>query len=108
MTDLCTCGEKSVYFRRHEGRYYCKSCLCKSVEKRFMKTASKFIAPGDRIAVAFSGGKDSAVLLHLMHRFFSDRAEIFALTIDEGIEGYRDNSISVASGFAEKLNVEHR
>ncbi len=77
------------------------------IEKRFRKTAGKFVKRGDRIAVAFSGGKDSAVLLYLMHKFFASRAEIFALTIDEGIEGYRNRSIEIANELAEKLNIEH-
>lgn len=106
--DVCNCGEDAIYFRRHEGRYYCKSCLSASVEKRFRKTVGKFIERGDRIAVAFSGGKDSSVLLYLMHKFFASKAKIFALTIDEGIANYRDKSIETAKTFAEKLGIEHR
>lgn len=106
VNDTCNCGEKAIYYRRNEGRYYCKSCLCTSVEKRFRKSATKFIKSGDRVAVAFSGGKDSAVLLYLMHKFFS-HIEIFALTIDEGIKGYRDESIEIANKLTEKLGIEH-
>ncbi len=106
MNDNCACGEKAVYYRRHEGVYYCKSCLCRSIEKKFRKTVQKLIDRNDRIGVALSGGKDSSVLLYLMHKFFSDK-DIFALMIDEGIAGYRDKSLEIAKKFAEHLGVEH-
>lgn len=106
----CSCGAKPVYFRRYEGNYYCKQCLIYQIEKRFKKTVAdnELIKKGDRVAVGLSGGKDSSVLLVLMHKYFSHLAEIIAVTIDEGIAGYRDKSIVEAEKFAKQLGVEHR
>ena len=47
------------------------------------------------------------MLLYLMHKFFASRADIFALTIDEGIAGYRDKSIDIARDFIDKLGIDH-
>ncbi|CAE6406349.1 unnamed protein product [Rhizoctonia solani] len=52
--------------------------------------------PGDRVAIGASGGKDSTVLAHCM-KVLNDRynygLELFLLSIDEGITGYRDDSL---------------
>ncbi len=108
--EYCRCGTKAVYFRRYEGGYYCKKCLIHQVEKRFRKTVvdNGLVGKGDRIAVGFSGSKDSSVLLALMHKYFSNIAELIAVTIDEGISGYRDRSIEVAEKFAKQIGVEHK
>ncbi len=56
------------------------------------------IVPGDRVAVALSGGKDSTALLLLLSRLLSQWADVrlVALTIDEGISGYREETIHSA------------
>ena len=61
------------------------------------------------MAVALSGGKDSAVALVQAHRYFRRRpnVRIVALTADEGIAGYRDRSLASARTLAEELGVEH-
>lgn len=106
----CGCGSKPVYFRRYEGNYYCEQCLIHQVEKRFRKTLAdnNLVEKGDKIAVGLSGGKDSSVLLYLLHKHFSNVAEIIAITIDEGIAGYRDRSIVQAQKLAGTLGMEHR
>ncbi len=104
----CRCGNRAVYFRRYEGSYLCSACLIKQVEKKFRENAKPLINKGDRIAVGLSGSKDSSVLLYLLHKFYPRTARIIAITIDEGIAGYRDKSIAAAKELAKKLGIEHR
>jgi uncharacterized protein (TIGR00269 family) len=64
---------------------------------------------GDRIAVALSGGKDSTALLNILDKILSGRKDItmFAVTVDEGIKGYREDTIKSARKITEELRVEH-
>lgn len=107
----CTfCGRRAVYDRRYAGVMLCNRCIIKSVERRFRRAVAehKLISPGERIAVAVSGGKDSTVCLHLLAEYCSQRnCELVAITIDEGIKGYRDHSVPIARKTTKLLGVEH-
>jgi uncharacterized protein (TIGR00269 family) len=62
---------------------------------------------GDHVAVATSGGKDSLVLLSIL-KSIVDAAKgitMSAITIDEGISGYRDESLRIVSEFCSKLEI---
>ncbi|KAJ2504469.1 cytosolic thiouridylase subunit Ctu1, partial [Coemansia sp. RSA 2049] len=51
---------------------------------------------GDRVGIGASGGKDSTVLAHIMKTLNERHAyglELFLLSVDEGIAGYRDDSL---------------
>ncbi|MDI6826028.1 MAG: TIGR00269 family protein [Candidatus Aenigmarchaeota archaeon] len=104
------CKQESIYFRNYEGHHYCEIHFVKNIEKRVKKTIStnKLIEKGDRIAVAHSGGKDSSNVLYLLNKIFSDNPniELFAITIDEGIKGYRDKSVKKSESFCKKLGVK--
>jgi uncharacterized protein (TIGR00269 family) len=67
------------------------------------------IVRGDLVTVALSGGKDSTALLLLMSRLLSQFADarLVALTIDEGISGYREETIHSAEKLTAKLGIEH-
>jgi len=74
-------------------------------------TISKYemFEPKDKIMVAVSGGKDSVTLLHILTKIeksFPD-AVLSAVTVDEGIKGYRDEALKVAVKNCKKLGVEH-
>jgi len=65
--------------------------------------------PRDTVAVALSGGKDSVTLLRILwklERRFPP-ARLIALTIDEGISGYRDEAISISREVCDDLKIEH-
>jgi uncharacterized protein (TIGR00269 family) len=66
--------------------------------------------PGGTIAVALSGGKDSAVALSLSHRYFQHRrpVRLVAISVDEGIPGYRPVTLAAAEALTRSLGVEHR
>ncbi|MFL6359729.1 MAG: TIGR00269 family protein, partial [Nitrososphaeraceae archaeon] len=65
----------------------------------------------DKVAVAVSGGKDSLSLLYIMKRIFDNRqggADLVAITIDEGIEGYRNESLKIVEDFCSNLGVQSK
>lgn len=63
----------------------------------------------DRIAIAVSGGKDSLSLLHILAKVERNfpNASFVAVSVDEGIKGYRDKAIKMAAENCKKLGVEH-
>ena len=104
------CSKPAIIHRDYEGRSLCGKCFCRSIEKRFKKTIGKhgMIKHGDRIAVALSGGKDSAVALYLMYMVTGPRrdVELFAISIDEGIRGSRDLALKKAGELCRKLGIK--
>ena len=61
---------------------------------------------GDRVGVAVSGGKDSTSLLYVLSKIMKGHgSELFALTIDEGIQGYREEAVRNAEKLAHDLSV---
>jgi len=59
--------------------------------------------------MALSGGKDSVVALHILNNLRKRNIiDLTAVTIDEGIKGYREEGIKIAKENARQLGVEHR
>lgn len=107
----CSCGRKVVFFRKYEGSYLCKSCFLESIEKKFKRTVRKYgmLKSGDKIAVAFSGGKDSSAVLYLMNKIVKPRRDmgLIAIMIDEGTGDYRKKHLALAKKLCKKLGVEY-
>jgi uncharacterized protein (TIGR00269 family) len=62
----------------------------------------------DHIAVAVSGGKDSLTLLHLLAKLEErfPRTKLTAVSVDEGIDGYRNEALELARSACNKLEVK--
>jgi uncharacterized protein (TIGR00269 family) len=105
------CGSDAI-IRLH----YCERSLCaehfvRMFDKRFRSTVREFrmIGKAERVAVGLSGGKDSTVLLRCLHELSGDLPmELVAITIDEGIAGYRSATLKIAKKEAKSLGIEHR
>ncbi|MBN1786009.1 MAG: TIGR00269 family protein [Candidatus Methanofastidiosa archaeon] len=105
----CKCGHKAVYFRRYSGQHLCSKCFSRSIFKKFKDIIrmNKLMERGDRIVCGVSGGKDSLVLLYLLKKLSEKfQFELSALTIDEGISGYRDLSIPFVKKACSDLDIE--
>lgn len=65
------------------------------------------IKEGELIAIALSGGKDSVLTLHALKKYqqFLD-FDLVAISVDEGIEGYRSHGVKSAIKNTEKLGVK--
>lgn len=107
--DCSQCGEPAVIYREYEGRALCKEHFSRAVEKQVKQTIRKhdLIKDGDVIAVGLSGGKDSGVMLQLLHDVVGERPdiELHAITVHEGIEPYRTESVEAAKEMCDRLNV---
>jgi uncharacterized protein (TIGR00269 family) len=106
------CDSVAIMSQRHSGRHLCADHFTDEFEQTVIKTLhkGKMIEAGDRIAVAVSGGKDSTALLYVLNKILADRladrdVELFAITVDEGIIGYRDDTMKLARKVAEDLGV---
>jgi uncharacterized protein (TIGR00269 family) len=67
----------------------------------------ELIKEGELIAVALSGGKDSVLTLHALKNYQNCLDfDLVAISVDEGIEGYRQHGIDAAVKNADDLGVE--
>ncbi|KAG8218313.1 hypothetical protein J3R82DRAFT_3927 [Butyriboletus roseoflavus] len=89
---------KAILKRPKTGQQICKECFffVFETEVHHTITEAKLFKPGDKVAIGASGGKDSTVLAYVM-KTLNDRykygLDLYLLSIDEGITGYRDDSL---------------
>lgn len=96
------CDNRAVEYIRYSGAHLCAEHFTEFFEDRAKKEVRGL--KRKRVAVALSGGKDSTALLHFSCNSFDD---VIAITLDEGIEGYRDESIRIAAENCRELGAEH-
>ncbi|MFN3621569.1 MAG: TIGR00269 family protein [Nitrososphaerales archaeon] len=105
------CGEEAVYKRIYSGEALCRRHFLKSIDDRVRLAIKRYkmFSPDYRIGLALSCGKDSLTLLYILskiERAFPE-AKLIAITVDEGIKGYRRAALRIASEACEKLKIPH-
>ncbi|MGA9840470.1 MAG: TIGR00269 family protein [Thermoplasmata archaeon] len=107
-----SCDADAVIDQPYRGQHACARHFTASVEERvrqeFHRQLPRF--SGGTVAVALSGGKDSAVALALSHEHFRRRptVRLVALSVDEGVAGYRSATLRAAVALTDRLGVDHR
>ncbi|GGJ11590.1 arginosuccinate synthase [Halobellus salinus] len=111
------CGHDAVMHAGYSGAHLCDEHFRASVEKRVRRRIrSDGLVPRDattedpnRWVIGLSGGKDSVVLAQILDDTFDrdPRIDVIALTIHEGIEGYRDESVDACVELASDLDIHH-
>ncbi|KAG2159066.1 uncharacterized protein EDB93DRAFT_1117879 [Suillus bovinus] len=89
---------KAILKRPKTGQQICKNCFFFVFETEVYHTITEaeLFKPGDHVAIGASGGKDSTVLAYVMKTLnerYNYGLDLFLLSIDEGITGYRDDSL---------------
>ncbi|MDR0912877.1 MAG: TIGR00269 family protein [Methanobrevibacter sp.] len=112
MNKCSKCGNHQVIIhRKQSGQYLCNDCFIEDIQKKVFKTIrkEKLIEKGDKILVALSGGKDSVTVLDILYDYYERNIiDLVAVTIDEGIDGYRNDGVEIAKRFAKDLGIEHK
>ena len=111
LKNTCSsCGKPAVAYLPAMRRHYCASHFNEYFEKKVKRSIRErgMIKKGEKVALGLSGGKDSTSMLHSLSKVRKSLPfELIAITIDEGIKGYRDSTIANAEKEAKALGVEH-
>lgn len=88
----------------------CRTCFIAAFEAETHETITKYslFRPGEKIAIGASGGKDSTVLasvLCTLNERYGYGLDLQLLSIDEGITGYRDDSLETVKRNAEQYGL---
>ncbi|WP_436926941.1 tRNA 2-thiolation protein NcsA [Halosimplex amylolyticum] len=115
--DCDKCGDEAVMHAAYSGLHLCAEHFCRTVETRVRRRVRednlipRSATPEDpeTWVIGLSGGKDSVVLTQVLHDTFAEdpRIELVALSIHEGIEGYRDESLDACEQLTADLDVRH-
>ncbi len=112
MNSCDKCGNPNIIIKKKQsGQKLCKDCFIKSIQNKVLKDIRKYILleKGDKVLLGLSGGKDSVMLLDILNSLQKRNIiDLMAVTIDEGICGYREEGVEIAARNAEKLvlNIE--
>ncbi|WP_128225730.1 tRNA 2-thiolation protein NcsA [Halobacteriaceae archaeon SHR40] len=111
------CPSEAVMHAAYSGLHMCEEHFCASVEKRVRRRVREDnLLPDDASiddpetwVIGLSGGKDSVVLTEILADTFAEdpRIELIALSIHEGIEGYRDESLDASKELTDELEIQH-
>ncbi len=110
---LCNaCKTREAFFhRQYSGETLCKKCFTLSIEAKVRSTMTRYhmLNFDDHLAVAVSGGKDSLSLLHILAKLkrFRPKTTFTAVTVDEGITGYRNEALEIAAENCKELEIPH-
>ncbi|KAI9164222.1 cytosolic thiouridylase subunit Ctu1 [Blastocladiella emersonii ATCC 22665] len=105
----CTTARAALR-RPKTGEHICKECFYLAFETEIHETivGNALFRAGERVAIGASGGKDSTVLAHVL-KTLNDRhgygLDLVLLSVDEGITGYRDDSLATVKRNKEQYGL---
>ncbi|KAF7845077.1 cytoplasmic tRNA 2-thiolation protein 1 [Senna tora] len=95
----CICNQRKAALKRPKTlEQICRECFYDVFEEEIHQVivTNKLFKKGERIALGASGGKDSTVLAYVLSKLNQRHnygLDLFLLSVDEGITGYRDDSL---------------
>ncbi|KAF3038232.1 nucleotidyltransferase [Didymella keratinophila] len=101
---------RALILRPKDHSKLCRACFINVFETEIHHTilSTSLFQRGERIAIGASGGKDSTVLasvLKTLNERYDYGLELMLLSIDEGIKGYRDDSLETVKRNAEQYDM---
>ncbi|KYQ88170.1 ATP-binding domain-containing protein 3 [Tieghemostelium lacteum] len=109
LCEICKVS-RPILKRPKTGESICKECFYTVFEDEIHHTIvdNQLFKRGDKVAIGASGGKDSTVLAEIMTKLnkkYDYGLDLFLLSIDEGITGYRDDSLETVKRNQEQYQI---
>jgi len=109
LCQICQAARAQILRPKNHARI-CAPCFIAKFEEEVAETvhATELFQPGERVAIGASGGKDSTVLasvLKTLNERHNWNLDLVLLSIDEGIQGYRDHSLDAVRRNSAELNL---
>ena len=107
--DLCQ-KARAVVLRPKDLSRICRDCFLNAFENEVHETITKYnlFQRGEKVAIGASGGKDSTVLASVL-KTLNERhdygLDLILLSIDEGITGYRDDSLETVKRNSQQYDM---
>ncbi|KAE8146148.1 hypothetical protein BDV25DRAFT_163037 [Aspergillus avenaceus] len=103
-------NNRAVIIRPKNRQKLCRTCFLNVFETEVHETitSTSLFYPGERVAIGASGGKDSTVLasvLKTLNERHNYGLQLCLLSIDEGIKGYRDDSLETVKRNAQQYEM---
>ncbi|KAF2841824.1 ATP-binding domain-containing protein [Patellaria atrata CBS 101060] len=101
---------RALILRPKNHQKLCKTCFINVFETEIHNTiiSNKLFSRGEKVAIGASGGKDSTVLasvLKTLNERYDYGVKLMLLSIDEGIKGYRDDSLETVKRNAQQYDM---
>ncbi|KIW15631.1 cytoplasmic tRNA 2-thiolation protein 1 [Exophiala spinifera] len=109
ICEICKDARAAV-IRPKNSQKICKLCFLNVFEAEIHETivSNNLFYRGERVAIGASGGKDSTVLasvLKTLNERYDYGLDLVLLSIDEGIKGYRDDSLETVKRNAQQYSM---
>lgn len=105
------CQSRDASLKRpRNGMKVCKECFYLLFETEIHNTITEnnLFYPGEKVGIGASGGKDSTVLaavLKTLNERYNYGVHFILLSVDEGIKGYRDDSLETVKRNKEQYDM---
>lgn len=105
MIKCSDCEEPSVYYNAMNDKEYCKEHFCKYFERIIEENMKKLEIVNPKIAVYYSGGKDSAVVLYVLRKIL--KLNVVAITANLGIKEHFDKILELGKKICKELEMDY-
>lgn len=105
MIRCSKCNEFSIYYEPMSNREYCKKHFCEYFENNVKENMKKLNITRPKIAVYYSGGKDSAVLLYVLRKIL--KFDTIMITANLGVKEHFEKISKLGEKISKELDIDY-
>ncbi|MDO5556018.1 MAG: ATP-binding protein [Clostridia bacterium] len=105
MIKCSMCNNNSIYFNTICNKEYCQKHFSEYFEGSIKKNIQQLTKKAPKLAVYYSGGKDSAVILYVLKKVL--KYDVVAITADLGLPQYFEKIADLGNKICNELGIKY-